>query len=170
MAFWKNTHTNLRVYPESDQYYNSNSNKKTVLAWLAAFGSLLVIVGLFLGLFFGGKWTYKQLKNNDTSNVASSESNTASGTETSVTVNSGTDNSADGNTNIGTTTPTPQDGSNSNTTPSGPRISNDSTNEPGISTKPTMPNTGATLNTLAVLFGVVATTSTILYARRQQAD
>lgn len=175
MTFWKNTHTNQRVYPESDQYYQSNGSKKTVLAWAAAFGSLMVIVGLFLGLFFGGRWAYRQLRNDSNETVATIEKNTNSSTNVSEDTNTSTNTTDE---NIGSETTNTDNSSSSNNssadsasdTASEPKISNATTEEPGISANSTMPNTGAGIYTLVSLFGIVTILSTVFYSRHQKTN
>lgn len=168
MAFWKNTHTNQRVYPQSDQYYTTNNNKKTVLAWVAAFGSLVVIVGLFLGLFFGGRWAYRQLKD-DTTNTTVATSENVLSSDSELAESTGDNNvsvAPDESTNSETINE--QNSSEPNNAHSEPRISNDSTDTPGISADNAMPNTGITLHTLVFLFGFVTVVSTMFFANRQK--
>lgn len=53
------------VPPELQHYYESEHRERVGLAWLIAFLSLLLTISVILGLFFGGRWAYRKIANND---------------------------------------------------------------------------------------------------------
>lgn len=77
MAIWpfnrrkKQTTTNLP--PEVQQYYQSENRGRMGMAWLIAFLSLLVSVAIVVGLFFGGRWVYRQIAGTNDTNATQSE-------------------------------------------------------------------------------------------------
>ncbi len=50
---------------EVQDYYKAEGRERTGVAWLLALATLLVTVLVVLGLFFGGRWAFRKLKNND---------------------------------------------------------------------------------------------------------
>lgn len=50
---------------EVKEYYESGRKQQTGMAWLLAFGTLVVTVVLALIIFFGGRWVYQRLTDND---------------------------------------------------------------------------------------------------------
>lgn len=67
----KNQLSNLP--PEVKKYYSTENRDRASLAWLVGVASLLVTVGLVLGVFFGGRWAYRQLKGTDVPQVVTTE-------------------------------------------------------------------------------------------------
>src|SRR4051812_17064489 len=53
------------VPSEVKQYYASEHRERVGLAWLVAFASLILTVAIIAGLFFGGRWIYRKVTNND---------------------------------------------------------------------------------------------------------
>jgi hypothetical protein len=51
--------------PELQEYYATQKKESTGLAWLLALGSLLITAAIFIGLFLGGRWIYRSIKNDD---------------------------------------------------------------------------------------------------------
>jgi len=47
-----------------DEYYEPERRERTGVAWLLALGTLVVTVLLAAGIFFAGRWTYRQLADN----------------------------------------------------------------------------------------------------------
>ncbi len=61
---------NKKTIAELEEYYaNRQSNG---MAWIMAFLSLLITVAVIAGLFFGGRWLYRTLTDNDNSATVSS--------------------------------------------------------------------------------------------------
>lgn len=53
------------VPSEIQEYYDAEKRERTWVAWLLALGTLVVTVLLALGLYFGGRWVYRQVFNSD---------------------------------------------------------------------------------------------------------
>lgn len=48
------------VPAEIQQYYNNERRERNGAAWMLGLGTLLVTIALTAGLFFGGRWVYRQ--------------------------------------------------------------------------------------------------------------
>lgn len=69
MAIWpfnrkKASQADQNVPDEVREYYESG-NKRTGMAWLLAFATLVVTILLAMILFFGGRWVFRQFTDND---------------------------------------------------------------------------------------------------------
>lgn len=53
------------VPAEIQEYYQAERRERTGIAWLLALGTLLITIGLATLLFFGGRWAYRAIVNND---------------------------------------------------------------------------------------------------------
>lgn len=53
------------VPAEIQEYYQAERRERTGVAWLLAFGTLIVTILLAAGIFFAGRWTYRQIAGND---------------------------------------------------------------------------------------------------------
>ncbi len=53
------------IPPELQHYYESEHRERVGLAWLIAFLSLVLTITVILGLFFGGRWAYRKIANNN---------------------------------------------------------------------------------------------------------
>lgn len=53
------------VPQEIKEYYETERRDRTGIAWLLALGTLVITVGLATLLFFGGRWIYRAVANND---------------------------------------------------------------------------------------------------------
>lgn len=62
--------------PEVQQYYKSERREQTGIAWLLAIATLLITIAIILGLFFGGRWVYRKIKNRNTTTTTQTQSNT----------------------------------------------------------------------------------------------
>lgn len=61
-----NRNKNIEGVPaEIQEYYQSERRERTGVAWLLALGTLIVTIGLATLLFFGGRWIYRTVANND---------------------------------------------------------------------------------------------------------
>jgi hypothetical protein len=71
MARQQTTNNRLNnLPPEVNNYYETESRDRASMAWLIGLTSLVVTVGLALGVFFGGRWAYRQIRSNDAPTVA----------------------------------------------------------------------------------------------------
>lgn len=64
MAFWNRNKKN-DLANEFREYYQPNTNERTGLAWLLALITLVCSVFLIVSLFWGGRWIYRKVANND---------------------------------------------------------------------------------------------------------
>src|SRR5690606_28125129 len=53
------------VPAEIQEYYQTERRERTGVAWLLALGTLIITVGLAGLLFFGGRWIYRTVANNN---------------------------------------------------------------------------------------------------------
>lgn len=58
------------VPPEIQEYYHAEQRERVGVAWLLALGTLVVTILLALGLFYGGRWTYRKIANNKPATTA----------------------------------------------------------------------------------------------------
>lgn len=66
MALFRRNKTDQAGMPtEVQDYYKTVGREHTGVAWLLALATLLVTVVVVLGLFFGGRWAFRKLKNSD---------------------------------------------------------------------------------------------------------
>ena len=56
------------VPAEIQEYYQTERRERTGIAWLLALGTLLITIGLAALLFFGGRWIYRTVVDNDDDN------------------------------------------------------------------------------------------------------
>lgn len=136
MALFNRRKENTDVLPtEVREYYQSERRERTGLAWLLALGTLLVTFLIAAGLFFGGRWVYRTVFNDDKKPVAEQQKESKSAEEKSDSNKIQSTNSPSSNTGTSSTsTSTPS----TSTTPSS---STPTTTTP--STQPaTIPNTG----------------------------
>jgi len=124
---------NRKTVPKDDlpeelqQYYPAERKDRSWLAWLLALGSLLVVVLLFVGIFFGVRWIYDRAHNkdkgkttiatsptdNNANQPASNGSGSGSSTDNSSTANNGASNNSGSSSSTSTTTPPPSSSSSS---------------------------------------------------------
>ena len=66
MALFKRRKQNTDVLPaEVREYYQSERREKTGVAWLLALGTLILTFVIAAALFFGGRWLYNTIFDND---------------------------------------------------------------------------------------------------------
>ncbi|HSX45247.1 MAG TPA: hypothetical protein VLF39_04050 [Candidatus Saccharimonadales bacterium] len=104
--------------PEVHQYYQAEHRERVGIAWLLAFATLVITVGVALGAFFGGRGIYRSHhKKNQTPQVATkNQTKTETQSSASNSSNSTSDTSEPSNSNNGqvsqqaanTTKPTPK--------------------------------------------------------------
>ncbi len=85
MAMWpfnrrKENVTNT-LPPEVQQYYQSQNRGRMGMAWLIALLSLLVSIAIVVGLFFGGRWVYRQIVGSNEKATTQTETTDGSGSE-----------------------------------------------------------------------------------------
>ena len=104
--------------PEVQNYYQAEGRQRSWTAWLMALATLFVTVVVVLGIFFGGRWAFRKLKN---------------GGQPTVTVQTETEKPAETAAPANPTTPaapsTPK-------TPSTPQTSSTSTSQPSQASLP----------------------------------
>ncbi len=53
--------SNAKLPPEVKKYYDSERRERVGLAWLIAFATLMLTILIMVGLFMGGRWTYRKI-------------------------------------------------------------------------------------------------------------
>lgn len=155
---------------ELEDYY-ANKGTRSGMAWLMAFLSLLVTVAVIAGLFFGGRWLYRTLTDDDSSKPTVATTSTKP--NGSANVNSPEDSgsstgSVSGEVSNDDFPSVVTDEAASTDVPNTDRLAavNGSTTTTPTSTNDTIPNTGAGEVILFAL-PVVATAGYMYSANRQ---
>lgn len=67
MAIWpfNRRKQNDAVPQEIQQYYQAERRERVGMAWLLALSTLVLTVLLVLGIFFGGRWVYRQIRDDN---------------------------------------------------------------------------------------------------------
>lgn len=61
--FNRNNKTNVPA--EIQEYYETGKRDRTGIAWLLAFGTLILTIVLAAGIFFAGRWAYRKIAGSD---------------------------------------------------------------------------------------------------------
>lgn len=85
MALFRRKQTTTEI-PELKEYYDAQKRENPAKAWLLAIISLLLTIGVVLAIFFGGRWLYRTLLDEDT---PSNGSNQTANQDTSSTDSAG---------------------------------------------------------------------------------
>lgn len=64
MALFRRKKTDS-VLPEVDKYYEGERRDRAGLAWLLALVSVAIVALILVGVFWAGRWTYRQLTKDD---------------------------------------------------------------------------------------------------------
>ena len=146
--------TDTDVPAEVQEYYQSERRERVGVAWLLAFGTLVLTIALAIGIFFGGRWVWRKIDNNNkntaTTEQTGQEQNQPSGGET-----------APGAGSQPSTTPS-QDQGGTSTQPQSTPSQTPSANQPSASAPATttVPSTSSNLantgpgDTVAIFLGV----------------
>lgn len=59
--------------PELQNYYQAEKREKTWMAWVLGLVTLIVTVLLALALFFGGRWVYRKVRNDEPAKVTTTQ-------------------------------------------------------------------------------------------------
>ena len=73
MALFNRKPKNSSVLPEVDQYYSAERRERAGLAWVLALVSIVVVALVLIGLFFGGRWVFRKINNDDKATVNTSD-------------------------------------------------------------------------------------------------
>ncbi len=133
MAFFKRKKQNTDVLPaEVREYYQSERRERAGVAWLLALGTLLLTFVIAAALFFGGRWLYNTIFNND-----NNDSDTKQTTSQDSSLRVDENGNVTGGNNQNATNGSTGTSSTSTNTPSAPATT------PNTATTPTTtPNTG----------------------------
>lgn len=72
MALFNRSNKNKTEVPaEIQEYYQAEKRDRTGIAWLLAFGTLVVTILLAAGIFFAGRWAYRKIAGSDGQNNVS---------------------------------------------------------------------------------------------------
>jgi len=77
MALFRRRKTNAGVLPEIEEYYEAEKRDRTAVAWLMAIVSIVCVVALIIGLFFGGRFVYDRLTDDSTDSTEITERGTS---------------------------------------------------------------------------------------------
>lgn len=130
---------------EVQEYYQTERRERTGVAWLLAIGTLIVTVLLALVLFYGGRWAYRAITND---NDTATEGNNAAQVDDSAATTSTPSGSSNEPANTGTSSTNTDQTSSQNTANAPTSTATDSAAVAGTSTAPTttnasdLPNTG----------------------------
>ncbi len=139
---------------EVEQYYQSEKRERVGLAWLIAFFSLLITVLVVLGLFFGGRWAWRKVTNND-NNGSTAQTTEGTTQPSSQSGTSGAQNEA------GTSSGGSSSTSSTNTGSTG---SSSSSNAAGSSSAVNQNLTNTGPNNILTVFVIAAVLGTLLHA------
>lgn len=90
MALGNRNQNNIDSVPqEVQEYYQSERRERSGVAWLLALGTLVITLLLAVGLFFGGRWLWQKISNDDPDPVVTSQTDTSA---PAATDDNGTDN------------------------------------------------------------------------------
>ena len=66
MALFNRNKTNQAgMAPEVSDYYKAEGRERAWVAWVLAITTLLVTIFVVLGIFYGGRWAFRKVKDND---------------------------------------------------------------------------------------------------------
>jgi cytoskeletal protein RodZ len=107
VALFNRKKQNSAVLPEIEKYYDAEKRDRAGLAWLLAIVSIVCVVAVLIGLFFGGRWIYRKAAHSDTKTGVSTSNPVSTTGDIGKADNKATSgSSANPSTNI-PTTPTP---------------------------------------------------------------
>lgn len=133
MALFKRKKNESVMPAEVRDYYKSERRERKGMAWLLAVATLLVTFLIAAALFFGGRWVYRAIFDND-DKTSTSQTTTEQGTsESDQSSNSTSDTDTSTSTSGGVTSSTNTSNTGTTTTPS--------TSSTGTTTQ-TVPSTG----------------------------
>ena len=162
---------------EVQDYYQAEKREKVGVAGLLALGTLLVTILLAIGLFFGGRWVYRTVFDNDdsqqTAQTDESESAEEEGQNESD-QNESSQNDEQANENEDEPAPAPNQPAPSQNqptpNPATPAPAPNTTPAPGTNTQgkggSDLPTTGPE-DTLAIFLGTVLAASLLFYLVKQ---
>jgi hypothetical protein len=160
------------VPSEIQEYYEAEKRERTWVAWVLALATLAATVLLALGLYFGGRWVYRQAFDNDKTETQTEQSQE----EQNETVNSPVAVEPENESAPQPTTPSPSPQTQPQSQPSRPETSttSSSANSANPSTSSTttprtgpLPSTGpADVLTLFIVTTLVATVLHRLFTTR----
>lgn len=147
------------VPEEVQEYYQSEKREKVGVAWLLALGTLIATLVIALGLFYGGRWVWRELFGSKAARPTTTQQTQKQGSTTTPSNNSSETPSS----NTGQTAPSSASAPTPTTTPT---TTSATTQQPAASGKLT--NTGPG-DTLAIFLGVtvVGTLAHQAYTRRK---
>lgn len=162
MAIWPFNRTknpSSDVPPEVQNYYQAEKREKVGIAGLLALGTLLVTIVVAMGLFFGGRWVYRSLSNNDNKD----------GKQTAQQGTNDNQNTNDGDKAADTPVSTPSQPEKKPTPAPAPAPAPAETSSKSTTANSDLPNTGPG-DTLAMVLGTVLVSTTVFYIKRRPQD
>jgi hypothetical protein len=83
MRLFNRNNSDNNIPTEIREYNQAERRQRVGIAWTLAFVTLVVTVLLALGLFFGGRWLYRSIFDNDKATPIVQEGTTVENSETS---------------------------------------------------------------------------------------
>jgi cytoskeletal protein RodZ len=112
------------VPAEIREYYQTERRERTGIAWLLALGTLIITIGLASILFFGGRWIYRTIADNDddtntaqveqTPETSETNPDTSTPPATEQTPDTSTDNTTNGSSSATSSTNTDEPSTSNN--------------------------------------------------------
>jgi hypothetical protein len=65
LKWFKRNKKNPSGLPEVESYYAAEKKERAGLTWILAVVSIAAVLLVLLGLFFGGRWVYNKVRNDD---------------------------------------------------------------------------------------------------------
>ncbi len=65
MKLFRRKNNNEVLPDEVQDYYRTEQNNRTGMAWVLAVGGFILTAAIVVGLFFGGRWAYQSFFNDD---------------------------------------------------------------------------------------------------------
>ena len=120
---------NSAVANEIQDYYQTERRERKGMAWLLAIATFLVTLFFVLAVFYGGKWIYRKVKN-DEPKVAETTQEQPSDKSSQSTDQNSQPNEAQNNQNQSSDSSSSSSGSGASGTQSSPQTSSTSTSTP----------------------------------------
>jgi hypothetical protein len=73
MALFNRQNHQTQVPAEIQEYYQTERRERAGVAWLLAIGTLIVTIALTAGIFFAGRWAWRELTTDDPQETAQNE-------------------------------------------------------------------------------------------------
>ncbi len=161
MALFNRNKTKPVVLPELEKYYDAERRERSGLAWILALVSIAGVALVLIGMFFGGRWLYRNLTVDKANKPAIVQKDTNSDSNDKAKTNT----EPKSNTQINTpATPAPVAVKPSTPAPATPAPSKPTPSSPSPTvTKPVTTPTATTVSPTTTKLSNTGPTSTVVY-------